>query len=254
MTDSLHALSGAYAVDALDDAERAAFERHLAQCVDCQQEVASLREATALMTDEAALTPPPELRASVLAGIKNIRPIPPEAAVERDAAEEGRTDVAPVLQMRPRRRRIAALVAVAAAIMVIAGGVAYQPWQDNSSRTTISAADQVLAAPDVKHVSIDFDDGSKATVFHSPSERRAVLVARDMAAPPRGKAFELWLQDKSGGMTPAGLMTTPGDKKILLRGDASKATGVGITVEPEGGSKKPTTKPIALFELDEAEA
>jgi anti-sigma-K factor RskA len=156
--------------------------------------------------------------------------------------------------MRPRRRRIAALVAVAAAILVIAGGVAYQPWQDDSSRTTLSAADQVLAASDVKHVSIDFDDGSKATVFHSPSERRAVLVARDMAAPPRGKAFELWLQDKSGAMTPAGLMKSPGDKKILLKGDASKATGVGITVEPEGGSKKPTTKPIALFELDEANA
>ncbi len=249
MTDSLHALSGAYAVDALDDAERAAFERHLAQCVDCQQEVASLREATALMADEAALTPPPELRASVLAGIKNIRPIPPEAPAEEDTA-----DVAPVVQLRPRRRRIAALVAVAAAILVIAGGVAYQPWQDDSSRTTLSAADQVLAASDVKHVSIDFDDGSKATVFHSPSERRAVLVARDMAAPPRGKAFELWLQDESGAMTPAGLMKTPGDKKILLKGDASKATGVGITVEPEGGSKKPTTKPIALFELDEAEA
>jgi anti-sigma-K factor RskA len=254
VTDSLHALSGAYAVDALDDAERAAFERHLAQCVDCQQEVASLREATALMADEAALTPPPALRASVLAGIKNIRPIPPEASTEDDRAEEDTADVAPVVQMRPRRRRIAALVAVAAAILAIAGGVVYQPWQDNSSRTTLSAADQVLAASDVKHVSIDFDDGSKATVFHSPSERRAVLVARDMAAPPRGKAFELWLQDESGAMTPAGLMKSPGDKKILLKGDASKATGVGITVEPEGGSKKPTTKPIALFELDEAEA
>ena len=89
MTDSLHALSGAYAVDALDDAERAAFERHLAQCVDCQQEVASLREATALMADEAALTPPPELRASVLAGIKNIRPIPPEAARRRGRGRGG---------------------------------------------------------------------------------------------------------------------------------------------------------------------
>ena len=51
--------------------------RHLAQCPDCQQEVASLREATALMADDAVMTPPPGLRDSVLAGIKNIRPIPP---------------------------------------------------------------------------------------------------------------------------------------------------------------------------------
>ena len=251
MTDSLHALSGAYVVDALDDAERAAFERHLAQCADCQQEVASMREATALMADDAALTPPPGLRDSVLSGIKNIRPIPPEAAGPAEEHEP----VAPVLPMRPRRRRIAALVTAAAAILAIAGGVVFQPWQDDSSRTTqLSAADQVLAAADVKQVSIDFDDGSKATVFHSPSERRAVLVTRDMAAPPRGKAFELWLQDESGGMTPAGLMKNPGDNKVLLRGDAAEATGVGITVEPEGGSKQPTGEPIALFEFDKGDA
>jgi anti-sigma-K factor RskA len=252
VTDSLHALSGAYAVDALDDAERTAFERHLAQCPDCQQEVASLREATALMADEAAMTPPPGLRDSVLAGIKNIRPIPPESSpVEEDDA----VAVARVLPMRPRRRRVVALVAAAAAILAIAGGVAFQPWQDDSSQESrMSAADQVLAADDVKHVSIDFDDGSSATVFHSPKERRAVLVTHDMAAPPRGKTFELWLQDDSGAMTPAGLMKTPGENKVLLKGDAAEATGVGITVEPESGSKEPTTKPIALFELDKANA
>ena len=254
MTDSLHALSGAYVVDALDDAERAAFERHLAQCADCQQEVASLREATALMADDAALTPPPGLRDSVLSGIKNIRPIPPEAAGPAEAGSD-EAAVAPVLPMRPRRRRIAALVTAAAAILAIAGGVVFQPWQDDSSRKSqMSAADQVLAAADVKQVSIDFDDGSKATVFHSPSERRAVLVTRDMAAPPPGKAFELWLQDESGGMTPAGLMKNPGDNKVLLKGDAAEATGVGITVEPEGGSKQPTSEPIALFELEKGEA
>ena len=55
-------------------------------------------------------------------------------------------------------------------------------------------------------------------------------------------------------MMPAGLMTKAGDNKVLLKGDAAKATGVGITVEPEGGSKQPTTEPIALFELGKAEA
>ena len=257
MTGSLHALSGAYAVDALDDAERAAFERHLAQCPDCQQEVASLREATALMADDAVMTPPPGLRDSVLAGIKNIRPIPPQtdSAPEAEASAEDDADLAPVLPMRPRRRRIAGLIAAAAAILAVAGGVVLQPWQDDSSQAPqMSAADRVLAAEDVKHVSIEFADDSKATVFHSPKQGRAVLVTEDMAAPPRGKTFELWLQDESGAMVPAGLMDSPGNNKVLLKGDAAKATGVGITVEPEGGSKEPTTEPIALFEFDEAKA
>ena len=67
----IHALSGAYAVDALDDIERAGFERHLATCPECQEEVASVREATAALADDVQAAPPPELRAAVLAGITN---------------------------------------------------------------------------------------------------------------------------------------------------------------------------------------
>ena len=50
MTD-IHALSGAYAVDALDDDERAQFEAHLAGCPSCRSEVDSLREAAALLAE-----------------------------------------------------------------------------------------------------------------------------------------------------------------------------------------------------------
>ncbi len=136
---------------------------------------------------------------------------------------------------------------------VVAGGVVWQqPWRDDVSVQVASPADRVLAANDAKRVSISFEDGSSATVVRSLSERRAVILTRDMAAPPPGKAFELWLQDESGAMLPAGLMKTAGDHKLLLEGDAAKATGVGITVEPEGGSQEPTSKPIALFELDKA--
>lgn len=248
----MHTLSGAYVVDALDDAERAAFEEHLPGCLDCQAEVASLREATALMADDAAITPPPSLRASVLAGISTVRPLPPE----KPAAAEVEETASVVVPMRRRRRfRMASLAAAAAVLAVVGVGAVFQPWQDTTtSNTGLSAADRVLAAPDAKHVSINFDDGSSATVVRSLSEGRAVLVTRDMAAPPTGKTFELWLQDRTGRMVPAGLMSKPGDNKVLLKGDATAADGVGITVEPKGGSDEPTSEPIALFELDKADA
>ena len=55
MNADLHHLSGAYAVDALDDAERAAFEEHLRGCADCRAEVdqrtASQIHAVALLAD-----------------------------------------------------------------------------------------------------------------------------------------------------------------------------------------------------------
>ena len=249
MTESLHALSGAYVVDALDDNERALFETHLPGCVDCQQEVASLREATALMADDAALDPPASLRSSVLTGIKTIRPLPPETGVPAKADEAAPT-IAKVLPMRPRRRRIATFAAAAAAVVAVGAGTVYQPWQDDNPGTVLTAEDQIMNAADVQSVSMSFKDGSSATVYRSKSEGRAVLLTDDMAAPPPGKAFEVWLQDDKGTMFPAGMMRRAGDHKLLLDGDAAKATGVGITVEPSAGSKSPTTEPIALFELE----
>ena len=252
--ESLHALSGAYVVDALDDAERALFEKHLPGCVDCQNEVASLREATALMADDAALTPPPGLRASVLAGISTIRPLAPETGPSSAPAEE--TGLAKVLPMRRRGVRITKMVAAAAAVAAIGAGVVYQPWQGNDGPPVaqLEPADQVLAASDAQHYSINFNDGSSASVVRSASEGKAVLLTRGMAPPPSGKVFELWLRDKGGVMQPAGLMKDGGDHKILLQGKATGATGVGITVEPPGGSDTPSSAPIAMFELSKADA
>lgn len=273
MNESLHALSGAYVVDALDDIERATFERHLPGCLDCQQEVASLREATALMADAAATTPPAALRASVLAGIKNIRPIAPETARPQVLLEGvAPVDASPtaksaksaksakdnkVVPLRRRQFHVGRLVAAAAVVVAIVGGATYPVWNDNSNPPAagqLDPADKVLAASDAQHYSINFDDGSSASVVRSASEGKAVLLTRDMASPPSGKSFELWLRDKDGVLKPAGMMTSGGDNKLLLKGDAITATGVGITVEPKSGSDTPSSAPIAMFELGKASA
>ena len=62
MSADIHGLSGAYAVDALDSDERAAFEEHLAQCPECQAEVASLREAATQLATTTETQPPASLR------------------------------------------------------------------------------------------------------------------------------------------------------------------------------------------------
>ncbi|MDN5744822.1 MAG: anti-sigma factor, partial [Nocardioidaceae bacterium] len=67
---------------------------------------------------------------------------------------------------------------------------------------------------------------------------------------PEGKVYELWLQSPAGVLDSAGLMPDHRHATVLLKGDASRATGVGITVEPNGGSERPTSEPIAFFTLD----
>ena len=77
MSPDLHHLSGAYAVDALDEAERASFEQHLAVCADCRAEVAELTATAHALGSLTEATPPPSLRSSVLSGIARVRPLPP---------------------------------------------------------------------------------------------------------------------------------------------------------------------------------
>ena len=66
MSADIHGLVGAYAVDAIDEQERSAFELHLAECPECQAEVASLREAAEQLSlmSETAPRPPCVTRCS----------------------------------------------------------------------------------------------------------------------------------------------------------------------------------------------
>jgi anti-sigma-K factor RskA len=233
----IHALSGAYAVDALDDVERAGFERHLAGCETCQAEVASLREATAAMGDDVVLPPPPELRAAVLEGITRVRPLPPDAP-RRHALDTPSTS----------RRWLPALVAAVVLALVGVGAVVWHPWQDSSQDLT--ATELVLADPDAQRVSQELPGGGTATVVRSAKEHRAVVVTEDMPAAPAGKVYQLWLQTPEEDMVSAGLMPA-GEDTALLEGNSDDAIGVGISLEPEGGSPQPT-EVVGVVALEEA--
>ena len=85
----IHKLSGAYALDALDDLERARFEDHLATCDDCAAEVAELQETAALLAETTAAPAPASLREGVLAGISQVRPLPPDPVCHRVVRRAG---------------------------------------------------------------------------------------------------------------------------------------------------------------------
>ena len=232
----IHALSGAYAIGALDDVEGARFQRHLDECPECQAEVESFREAAALLPETTLASPPAALRDRVLADIATVRPLPPRTA-----------EATPSRRFRP-----AALVAAAAAVAVLAGGTAvWQPWSDDpTSEVAVSAIDQVLRAEDAQKYERTFGDGSKAVLTRSPSENGAVIQTVDMGLPPEGKVYELWLQHDDR-MVPAGLMPRKGDAVVLLEGDPATADGFGITIEPEGGSEEPTGETVALIPFEQ---
>jgi anti-sigma-K factor RskA len=236
MNTDIHALSGAYAVDALDDIERAQFERHLAECASCTSEVSSLREASALLAETTMTTPSAELRDRVLAGITNVRPLPPLVG----RPEEVDTTVVP-LEPRRRRRAVTFLAAAAAAVAIGSGGIVWQQMSDNAPQDGYS---QVLEASDAQKFTVPVGDGGIVSVVRSKKLNDAYIVTKGMPTAPSGKQYVLWLKH-GGTMTQAGVMPAGADNEVRFSGDAASADGAAVSIEDFGSDPTQPSDDIA---------
>ncbi|ATL29413.1 anti-sigma factor [Streptomyces formicae] len=247
-TADLHTATGAYVLHALAPAERAAFERHLAVCDACAQEVRELAATAERLGLAVSAAPPPQLREQVLRQITTVRQEPPRVPTPPRAR---------AWSLRASRLVLAACLAAAAAF----GGIAV--WQHQSAedaRTQARRAErqaehraaelaEVLAAPDARTVTAKLADGARATVVVSKGRDRAAFLASALPDLPTGKVYQLWFDD-AGKMRPAGLLTdSGGTNAVLMEGAVDDASGMGVTVEPSGGSPEPTTPPIGLMKF-----
>lgn len=143
------------------------------------------------------------------------------------------------------------LVAAALALVFGIGASVAQPWKSDDV-PQLTAAEQVIGASDAQEVFVDLGESGRASVVRSKAQDRAVIRTEDMVSAPAGKVYELWLMDRDGKFTSAGLMPDESDQTLVLDGSAASAAAVGITIEPAGGSDKPSGKPIVLFDLTQA--
>ncbi|WP_426565693.1 anti-sigma factor [Angustibacter sp. McL0619] len=237
MSPDLHTLTGAYAVDALDDLERRQFEEHLRECDACTDEVRGLRAVGATLGLAELTAVPASLHDAVMARVRTTRQLPPLADPAQDPSR---------VQSMLRRARVTsrALVAVAAALLVIAGGLGaiavHEHQQAEQSQQLATQMSQVIAAPDAKQV----DAGDSAKVIVSPSKGEAVFVGQNLPAVDADHVLQLWvLQD---GARSVGLID--GSQPLLATGLGPDAQ-LGVTVEPSGGSEQPTTTPVLTVPL-----
>jgi len=242
MTADLHPLTGAYALNALPDDERAAFEDHLAQCGACRDEVAELRETAARLGSAVAAPAPAELKTSVLEQVQRSRQLPPDGAH--------------VIPLR-RRRWPASLTAVAAAAAVIAAVVLgaqvitlnrdlEQTQQQLSDLTgTQAAVIDVLTAPDARVVTSQRGDTAAAVVISRKTGKLAFVPQR-MPAPAPGRTYQLWLITPRGAHS-AGLLGEAAQPVVAKT--VADTRQVGVTIEPVGGSPQPTTDPVMQLAL-----
>jgi len=230
MTIDLHSLIAPYALDALDSDERSRFEAHLDVCVDCQAELAGFQATAVRLGDSVNHAPPVGMRERLMA---EVSVTPQEHPI-----------VASLAQRRGLRRTLPRL-AVAAAFLVGAVGVGgyvteHQNAQDAKDDTV--AISSVISADDVTSSDKAFKSGT-IKLYSSPSADAAVIIAKGLPAPAKGKVYQVWMV-KDSTPTSQGTFTTDGE--MVMKGIAG-SDHIALTVEPEGGSKQPTAAPVAMI-------
>jgi anti-sigma-K factor RskA len=238
-TADIHALTGAYALDAVSGQEREAFERHLGECDSCTQEVRELRDTATRLALAVASDPPPELRARVLNQIKAVRQVPPETTVV--PLRRNRTGLA----LRLTSMAAAVLFVAAVALGVL---VARQNDQLDQTRTQAAEMSQILRSGDAEIVSVDKGAGGRMTVAMSRSANRMLLLAQDLPNPPAGKDLQVWT-GHDGSMTSAGFLSPANGEALLEITGFGDADAIGVTLEPDGGSRVPTQPTVMLVAL-----
>lgn len=240
----LHALSGAYAVNAIDDeAERDRFERHMRRCPQCAAEVRGLTETTTTLAFGTSQPPPRDLRDRVLTAISRTRQLPPIVDHRKLRAEHWWTGRLPLLSYS------LAMVSVGAAIVLLIGLINAQHQLD-AARARNAALAAVVSAPDSHAVTQATSAGGRATLVYSLHKHAMVFTAHGLPRPPPGKVYQLWFIGpptvRSAGLLPAAQSGQAGPLLAfgLVRGDE-----IGLSVEPAGGTRKPTTTPILVIKL-----
>ena len=252
----LHTLAGAYALDAISDADRAQFEQHLARCEACAAEIRGLREATARLGAAAAVRPRAELKARALRAAARTRQLPPVIGGAPTARRGWRLPLAagrrPLLRQRRWLPRLAVagaagLLAVAVAMAVLAMGAQHRLDQDQARGHSIAA---VLNAADVTMLTARVTSGGTATVLESRHMRALVFTAARLPALPAAKDYELWLTGP-GGVRPAGMLphSKAGMIGPMVVSGLTAGDRMGLTVEPADGSARRPAAPIMMLDL-----
>jgi anti-sigma-K factor RskA len=227
----LHVLTGSYVLDAVSDAEREDFERHLQFCSSCEAEVHGLRETAARLALACAVTPPARMERQVLAATYRTRQLPPLPA-DRPRRERR------VLRFP---RRVAVLAAAASVAAAVALGITQLSAQHQLDQARATAIARVVTAPDA-HVDTARAAGGSVTVVTSIRLHEAVVSTSGMASLPAGRVYQVWVMSPSGARS-AGLI----QGGSLLASAVRTGDQIGITVEPAGGTARPTTTPVAVL-------
>lgn len=252
----------AYVLGTLDPEAATAFEARLAASAELQQQVLAARAVTWLLAESPPqLAPRPSLRARVLdAALAEARP----AASPADT-----TTAAPALALpRPLRPATTArpverwwtrwLLATAAVVVLGLGGwsvslqqqvarLEAQLERDRAAFAVLAAADRFWTMRGVPERAPE----AVSTLALNRRQGQTALVLSGFEPLPSGQVYQIWIVHQGRPQPVTTFSPTPSDRQftLLLPSDLSGVTGALITIEPAGGSPRPTGVTVMTGDL-----
>lgn len=249
-----------YALGALPRDQARAVREHLATCPECTAEYRRVKPAVDAVAYSAeacpdaisgAVVPSPRLKARIMDHVRG------SAAARR---------ISNVGEMRAVRPIVWPAYAVAAACLAVAlVTTAFNISLNEAENSSKSQIAQLDTQAKMLHRKIAVQNTELADLTSTDSQHYAVAdgevvrhgnrlyIAMDsMGMPPRGKIYQAWILRKGDkAMTPSVTFMPDhsGVAVVHVPAQASQVVAVAVSMEPEGGSKQPTSKPAFVVKL-----
>lgn len=230
----------AYALGLLPAAEAQTVIAHMQTCERCREEYRFLQPAVTAVAYSAEACADPAPGASAVSPLLKARIMKQVRGEQASPAAPART---------PRLWPAYAMAAACLALAVMTGLVNLSlNGRLNHDRAENAAQAQMIAdltAPSSQHHR--FSDGEVVT-----NGERLYIAMHGAPPPPPGHVYQAWTLAKGAKkMAPSMTFTPSADRvaMVSLPQAATTVAEVAVSIEPDGGSAQPTTKPLMVVTL-----
>jgi len=238
----------AYALGILDVDEVKSLESHLKDCQDCQSELVDYRSLkTGLLQAVPPKAPPPQLRRKLAAQLPSQRTRP--------------LGLLATIFSQPSLVQ----VAMAVAVVFLLGVNIYSNMQIRELQqqqialaerlSNEQAAIAMLAYPNTQTLNVSADvQNLTGTMLLDEDKSTAVLVLWNLPQLEENQTYQIWLIGANDERTSGGLFVPVLDQAYTTTTIQSPVStgqyvGVGVTVEPDGGSEATTGPRVLVVDL-----
>ena len=241
--DNFEDLSEAYVLNALPEDERREVEAYLEAHPEVQGEIDDLQSIAGLLAlSPENREPSPELRKRLMHAVEV------EAGLMRETlrGERGDTGRTSILE-RVRGLFDIRNVAWGLAAVLLVGLVSWNALLRSELNVLQGTGTQEMQTMQFSGAAVPEDASAKLLAF---PDREAVLVAEDLPDLAPGETLQIWVIDEDDVPHPAGIFEPrDGVTSVPVTRSLEDAAAIAVTIEPDGGSEKPTSDPMMTAEV-----